>query len=69
MIGSRKLIHNPKKAARVDHCKVCTQCDYWHKQIKIYERKIVHHMEQVKNAALNTAQFNSLQGITMKQSN
>ena len=27
----------------------------------IYRRKIHKHMEQVQNAALNTAQFNSLQ--------
>ena len=60
LVGS---VFNKKKSMkqiRLDHCKVCTQCSYWHKQMMIYKRKINKHIEQVNAAALNTAQFNSL---------
>ena len=47
------------KHERIDHCKVCTQCDYWQRKIEIYRGKINKHIEQVKTAAKNTAAFNS----------
>ena len=47
------------KHERNEHCKLCTQCDYWQRKIEIYQRKIDRHIEQVKTATMNTAAFNS----------
>lgn len=46
-----------------EHCKFCTQCDYWRSKAKAYQRKIKKHMQQLQQSALSTAQFNS---ATMK---
>ena len=51
--------HTVRNSERLDHCKQCTQCDYWYRKIEIYKRKIDRHIEQVKQAATNTAAFNS----------
>ena len=50
---------NITKHDRKEHCRICTQCDYWQRQIEIYQRRIDRHIEQVKTATANTAAFNS----------
>ena len=60
-----------KEQIRHDHCQRCTQCEYWHRKIAIYQRKIDKHIELekgmpklgFKSSVCPTANFNSTEDI------
>ena len=51
------------KQKRIDHCQICTQCDYWMQKIQIYQSKIDKHIDQQYGSGVMTANFNSLANI------